>query len=306
LAALTIPGAVVCAGRLFNGRQIKPITQILRAVLRGMAGISCRLLLQPDQRFLRQTLYNSIVKTATSPDSGRLSDQVAHYVVEHIRDSGLGPGEKVPSELRTAAHLQISRGIVREAYRSLRAAGILETANGAAPRVGQLSNKALVQILQHGLSTQQATVEDILDLRTSIEIRAAELAAMKRKPEHIAALREEMSVFGERMCNCDSWVETDLRFHSIVGEASSNPFFVILSSALRESLAVSIRTGFNRRTSAEEIEAMVDTHRRVARSIIAGDASGARKHMTTHFEEAREAILGTPQSTTVRPRARKR
>jgi len=246
------------------------------------------------------------VKAAPSPESGHLSDQVAKYVVEHIRSSGLGPGEKVPSELRTSAHLQISRGIVREAYRSLRAAGILETANGSAPRVGQLSNKALVQIVQHGLSTQQATVEDILDLRTSIEIRAAELAAMKRLPQHITALQAEMKLFDKAMRNCDSWVETDLRFHSIVGEASGNPFFIILASALRESLAVSMRTGFNRRTSAEEIEAMVDTHRRLGDAIIAGDAGRAKKHMTTHFQEAREAILGTPRSATTGRSRRKR
>jgi DNA-binding FadR family transcriptional regulator len=253
------------------------------------------------------TLYNcSIVKAAPSPESGHLSDQVAQYVVEHIRNSGLGPGEKVPSELRTSAHLQISRGIVREAYRSLRAAGILETANGSAPRVGQLSNKALVQIVQHGLSTQQATVEDILDLRTSIEIRAAELAAMKRLPQHITALQAEMKLFDKAMRNCDSWVETDLRFHSIVGDASGNPFFIILASALRESMAVSMRTGFNRRTSAEEIEAMVDTHRRLGDAIIAGDAGRARKHMTTHFQEAREAILGTPRSATTGRSRRKR
>jgi len=243
------------------------------------------------------------VKPASSPDSGHLSDQVSRYIVEYIRESGLGPGDKVPSELRTSAHLQISRGIVREAYRSLRASGILETANGFAPRVGQLSNKAVLQILQHGLSTQQATVEDVLDLRTSIEIRAAELAALKRAPYHIAALRSEMAGFEKAKRNCDTWVESDLRFHSIIGEASGNPFFMILASALRESLAVSMRTGFNRRTSAEEIDQLVDTHRRIANSIIKGDAAGAKRHMTTHFREAREAIIGpSPAETARRPR----
>jgi DNA-binding FadR family transcriptional regulator len=128
---------------------------------------------------------------------------------------------------------------------------------------------------------------------------------MKRLPHHITALRSEMAVFEEAKRNCDTWVETDLRFHSIIGEASGNPFFMILASALRESLAVSMRTGFNRRTSAAEIDQLVDTHRRIAHSIIAGDATGANKHMTTHFKEAREAILGTsPPEATPRPRRR--
>jgi DNA-binding FadR family transcriptional regulator len=232
-----------------------------------------------------------LVKSPSSRDAGGLSDQVSRYVIEHIREYGLGPGEKVPSELRTSAHLQISRGIVREAYRSLRAAGILEIANGSAPRVGQLSNKALVQIVEHGLSTQQASIEHILDLRTSIEIRAAELAAANRSQQHISALQLEMEGFDKAQLNRESWVATDLRFHSIIGDASGNPFFQILASALRESLAVSMRAGFDQRKSVEEIAAMVDTHRRVALSIISGDGAGARKYMTKHFAEAREAIL---------------
>jgi DNA-binding FadR family transcriptional regulator len=198
----------------------------------------------------------------------------------------------MPSELHTSAHLQISRGIVREAYRSMQASGILEVANGSAPRVGQLSNKALIQVLEHGLSTQQATIEHILDLRISIEIRAAELAADNRLPRHIGALRSELDVFETAKYNRDLWVESDLRFHGIIGDASGNPFFRILSSALRASLAVSMRTGFDQRKSGEEIEQMVATHRRVAQSIIAGDRADARKFMTLHFREARYAIRG--------------
>lgn len=232
------------------------------------------------------------MKAVTSRDVGGLSDQVAQYVVEHIRESGLAAGDKVPSELRTSAHLQISRGIVREAYRSLRAAGILEIANGSAPRVGQLSNKALVQILEHGLSTQQASIEHILDLRSAIEIRAAELAAANRQTEHITALESETAGFDEAKRDVDHWVEADVRFHSIIGDASGNPFFRILSAALRESLAMSMRTGFDQRRSPREIDQMVATHRRVAKAIITGDRAGAKKHMIKHFAEARKAILG--------------
>jgi GntR family transcriptional repressor for pyruvate dehydrogenase complex len=235
--------------------------------------------------------YNGGVKSGPPADRDSLSDQVTRYVIEHIRGSGLGPGEKVPSEIRTSAHLQISRGVVREAYRSLRAAGILEISNGRVPRVSQLNNKAFVQILEHGLSTQQATVEHILDLRCSIEIRAAELAAVNRSARHVKELEQEIADFEKAKKNQELWVQADMRFHLIIGEASANPFFGLLSAALRQALEVSIRTGLDRRTSWGEIDQMVETHKLVARAIIARNSREARKQMITHFDEARAAIL---------------
>lgn len=223
-----------------------------------------------------------------------LSDRVARYIIGHIRTQQLAVGEKIPSEVRVSADLQISRGIVREAYRSLRAAGILEVSSGCVPRVGQINNKAFTQLLQHALSTQQASVEQILDLRCAIEVRAAELAAAHRSARDVNALEQEVAKFDGAKAHREEWVASDMRFHFIIGEASANPLFGLLSGALREVLETSIRAGFASRTRQVEINQMVETHKLVARAIIAGDDKMARKYMRTHFNEARTAILRHP------------
>ena len=234
------------------------------------------------------------MKSSLPADHDSLSDEVIRYVIAYIRRSGLGPGGNVPSEVQTSAHLEISRGVVREAYRSLQAGGVLEISNGRVPRVGQLNDKAFVQILEHGLSTQQATMEHILDLRGAIEIRAAELAAMNRSPEHVKALERELAVFEKTKSSRERWVQSDMRFHMIIGEASANPFFSLLSGALRQALEVSIRTGLESRIARGEIDQMVETHKRIAAAIIGGKPEAARKHMRVHFDEARAAILDQP------------
>jgi GntR family transcriptional repressor for pyruvate dehydrogenase complex len=240
------------------------------------------------------------VKTRVPAFEDNLPDQVARFVIEYIRQSGRGPGEKVPSEIRTAAHLQISRGVVREAYRSLRALGILEISNGRVPRVGQLKHNA--QILEHGLSTHQATVEQIFDLRYVIEIRAAELAAMNRSPSHVERLDREIAIFEDLKEQQDLRIQSDLRFHMIIGEASANPLFGILSAALRETLEVSVRTGLCRRKSQGAIDEMVGTYKLVARAIISRDPTEARKQIIIHFEEERAVFLH--QSESVEPSRR--
>jgi len=235
------------------------------------------------------------VKSSLPVDRDSLSNEVTRYVIAYIRGSGLGPGDKVPSEIHTSAHLEISRGVVREAYRSLQAGGVLEISNGRVPRVGQLNDKAFVQMLEHGLSTQQATVEHILDLRGAIEVRAAELAAMNRSAEHVKSLEQELAVFEKAKRNRERWVQSDMRFHVIVGEASANPFFSLFSGALRQALEVSIRSGLEKRIARGEIDQMVETHKRIAAAIIGGKPEAARKHMRVHFDEARAAILHQPK-----------
>ena len=63
-----------------------------------------------------------------------LSSQVARYVREHVRAYNLKPGDLLPSELQISRELEVSRGIVREAFRSLAAAGVIEIASGKRPR----------------------------------------------------------------------------------------------------------------------------------------------------------------------------
>src|SRR3982751_1365220 len=107
-----------------------------------------------------------------------LTSRVTDFVFEYIRSNGLPPGDSLPSELRTSTELGISRGIVREAFCSLEIAGIIHKGNGRSPKVGMLNSDFLTHLLLYALSTKQVSTEQILDLRASIEVRAAEMAAV--------------------------------------------------------------------------------------------------------------------------------
>jgi GntR family transcriptional regulator, transcriptional repressor for pyruvate dehydrogenase complex len=61
-----------------------------------------------------------------------LSNRVVQYIVEYIRERQLQSGDRMPSEVQISTDLKISRGIVREAFRSLSAACILEVGAGHA------------------------------------------------------------------------------------------------------------------------------------------------------------------------------
>src|SRR6476660_3640093 len=127
---------------------------------------------------------------STIGNGHNLSERVMQYLVKHIHDNDLKPGDRLPSEIQVSAELGISRGVVRQAYHSLRTAGILEIAMGRSPRVGELSHTAFTPLLAHALSTDQVSVPEVLELRLAVEVHAAELAAANRTSWQVEDLRK--------------------------------------------------------------------------------------------------------------------
>ena len=227
--------------------------------------------------------YTSVV---ISPSERGLSERVAEKLVERIRTNGLEPGAPLPSEVEFSATLGVSRGIVREAYRSLAMAGIIDAANGRRPRVGQLAPQVFTYVFQHALATRQVSPLEVLEVRAPIEIRAVELAAVKRTERDAEELLAQARAMRQAKRRYELFFRADIEFHKIIGRATNNLLFGVVAGALRESLAFSIRAGLLGR-SAEGLERTVVIHEQIARAVSDGDAATARRYMTLHFDDAR-------------------
>ncbi len=220
------------------------------------------------------------------------ADRVARVLVEHIRRNRLPAGAELPSEVRTSADLRVSRSIIREAYRSLSSAGIVDVANGRLPRVGRISHRALTQILQHALWTDQASATDILELRGSIEERAVELAAKRRTARDVTDLRRAVDLMRSAGRQAERYVRGDLSFHETIARAAGNPLFALVCKALRESIGMSMRVSLRGRRSRRELgQRRRDAHDAIATAIENGKGAQARKLMVLHFDDARAAVL---------------
>jgi GntR family transcriptional regulator, transcriptional repressor for pyruvate dehydrogenase complex len=215
-----------------------------------------------------------------------LSDRVVTYLIDYTRKHRLKSGEDVPSEGVLSTELKVSRGVVREAYRSLKTAGILDISNGRPPRVGRLTNQPIAQFLHHALHTEQASAADALDVRSALEVRAAELAAANRADVDAAALQREAAIMLASTTQRRRFINADIRFHEALGRATGNPLFALLISALREALDVTIRAGFDSRRTREEHERVAQIHIDIADAVTARRVARARRMMLVHFKEA--------------------
>ena len=57
---------------------------------------------------------------------------------------------------------------------------IIDKGNGRSPKVGVLNNSFLTHLMLHALSTSQISVQQVLEVRTLLEVHAAQMAAKRR------------------------------------------------------------------------------------------------------------------------------
>lgn len=223
---------------------------------------------------------------------GTAADRVANYLVAHIRRHQLRSGTNVPSEIKVSQELDISRGAVREAYRSLASTGVLDIANGRSPRVGHLNGRAFSHVLEHGLSTEQISQAHVFDARRTLEIRAVALAAQYRTQDHIDRLHEAVDDMRRAERSHAPFIAADLRFHDVIGKASANPLFQVLGSAIRQSLDTAIRAGRHSERSPEELAGLVDVHAAIAEAVAKRRPAQAQRLMRTHFDDTWRYVFG--------------
>jgi DNA-binding FadR family transcriptional regulator len=215
---------------------------------------------------------------------------VTSYILDHIRRYNLACGDDLPSELKTRAELNVSRGVVREAFRSLEVGGIIEKGNGRSPKVGALNGSFLTHLLLHALSTRQVSFRQVLELRASVEVKAAELAARRRTSIDIQRLRTAVQGMKQSSKALNVFVEHDLDFHDLINGATGNPLIEIIGSALHESMKETMCAGLRKRNGSEQIQEVAKSHETIALAIEEGDAAQAALLMKKHFEATLQAF----------------
>lgn len=212
-------------------------------------------------------------------------------ITRHIRENDLVPGDRLPSEAALSRDLGVSRTVVREAFRSLAAMRIIEIANGKRATVAGLDHGAMGLLIEHGVHTDQISIQQIYDVRRTIETRIVALAAIRRsdtEAEEIAALAEAMR---GAAAEPNRLMERDLDFHLALAGACRNPVFALLIGAFQGVTRQTWPIGWRSRTTQSSRDRMLDTHSEISAAVGAGDPERAAHAMGRHFDESVRALV---------------
>lgn len=212
-------------------------------------------------------------------------------ITRHIRENELVPGDRLPSEAALSRELSVSRGVVREAFRSLAAMRIIELATGKRATVAGLDHGAVGLILEHGVHTDQITIQQVYDVRRTVETRIAALAALRRTEAEVAEVARLAQAMRAAADRPEELMEHDLAFHQALAGASRNPVFALLLGAFGGITRQTWPVGWRSRTTAASRERMLATHEEIAAAVAGGDPARASEAMGRHFDESLRALL---------------
>lgn len=227
---------------------------------------------------------------ATAAGGGLVGEAIG-AITRHIRDNDLTPGDRLPSEAALSRELNVSRTVVREAFRSLAAMRIIEIANGRRATVAEIDHGAMSLIVEHGVLTQQISVQQVYDVRRTIESRIAALAALRRTEDEARALLATAAAMRAALADPDVLMGHDLAFHEVLARASRNPLFALIVGALQGITRQTWIIGWRSRQTAEAYDRMLRNHEEIARAVADGDPARATAAMAAHFDESVRALV---------------
>jgi DNA-binding FadR family transcriptional regulator len=132
----------------------------------------------------------------------------------------------------------------------------------------------------------QVSVPEIWDVRRTIELRTAELAAVTRTDAEAAEIADHARAMARTIDDLATMTSHDIAFHRAVARASHNLLFVQILESLEPLLEVAVPTAWQTRATEMQRRLMVERHQSVAAAISRRDAIGATMAMSAHFDAA--------------------
>lgn len=221
--------------------------------------------------------------------------QVADQLRELILGGSLATGDRLPPEADLSSNFGVSRSTVREALRVLASQGLIRTLRGTTGGtfVAEVRADEVSQFLETSIGlmsgSEAITVTEMLEAREVLEVPAARLAAERRQPHHVEALRAALER-EKRSRGRGVKFEEHRNFHTVITEAAGNGLLVMMNEPVFRVL----QSRFLSPTVPAEFWTQIDCdHEEILAAIQRGDAEASGQAMLAHLRRARTAYDGT-------------
>jgi GntR family transcriptional repressor for pyruvate dehydrogenase complex len=210
----------------------------------------------------------------------KVSDIAAEQLELKITSGEYPVGSKLASE-----SFGVGRSSMREAVRTLSAAGYLRSAHGSGVFV--VNDRPVNTAVTDRTLSGGYTMTDLLETRESIESTAAQLAAIRLSDHQREVIQSILAAAAPRDLSQQVFVMLDAKFHRQLAEASGNPLLLDIWDSIspqfeQYSFKVIDLPGRQRHAHLD--------HCGIAEAVFAGDADGAARLARKHVSDVREEL----------------
>ena len=203
-----------------------------------------------------------------------LTSLVQREIERRIVAGELSPGAKL-NEADLATAMGISRGPVREAFRALEQAGLVQT---------EKNRGVFVRLV----SLEEAN--EIYEVRAALESQIGRLAAERAKPaqlERMRAIVKRMHSAGRKR-DPDAYFPLNIEFHELLAEAAGNRSLAAHYRRVVNELNLYRREAIQR--NLDVIPVSTREHEAVVEAIAKGDAALAARLLYDHVINSRSRL----------------
>lgn len=218
----------------------------------------------------------------------RLSDSAVDQIMDLVRSGQLQSGAKLPAERELITRLGVSRTSLREAIRILETLGVLRVVPGRGTWVREDCLQPQIGEVVSWIPSHAADVMQLFEMRETLEVRAAQLAAERASQENLIAMSVAVQRLMEAIDRADeeAMLLADRDFHESVGAASGNALLAdvltsvsqMVRSTRRALLAIPGRP-----------HSVLKEHQAILTAVLGRNSRAAGKAMLNHVTKAQEA-----------------
>jgi GntR family transcriptional repressor for pyruvate dehydrogenase complex len=226
----------------------------------------------------------------------RIADQVFEQLYEMIFRGEFKPGEKIMTERELSEAFQVSRTSVRDAINKLVVMGMLEQRQGQGTFVCRPGGKTH-SFMAKVMSSQNAGLQDLLEVRMGLECNAAALAAQRAGDGDIEFLEKSLAEIEKQVNEGRLGSSADTQFHMAIAYATHNPLQVYLMKQFYDFLAYGIKENlFTLYGESRKFETIQKQHAQIVSGIKARDPMRAYLATKQHIEYVIQTIREAEQA----------
>lgn len=217
-----------------------------------------------------------------------LPEIIANKLEELIIEEKFVAEQKLPSEQALADQFGVSRPVIREAMKILKARGLIIQKNGEGTFIHEPDSGLITDTVNRIIHLKNIDVEDIYEVRINLELLAVAQAVIKADDKGFEELQEINDELERYKDNIEKRVQGDVQFHKKIAQLSGN----LLLEMFVESMAVLI-TQITKYTLERKVgnEEGIYGHQGIIDALRSRNVAEAKKMVRMHLEKSQQNYL---------------
>lgn len=210
---------------------------------------------------------------------------VASRIMQLIADTGLKPGDRLPTERELVSALGVSRHKISQAVKALEVSGVLHPQQGSGVYVTSTSPPTATGIIDVTVRGNPRQVEQLCEFRMTLEMQTARLAAERTTPRQLRVIEEAALGAQSNAENHEAWTRADTDFHMGIAQATGNEYLIsAVSTVIRLQFWAGDRVMGNDGGTPGNPFISAEQHLKIFQAIRDGNPDAAALCMQEHIQ----------------------